>query len=268
MKKVKCFWKNEDVIKLLKKLPSKSIDLIVFDPPYNINIAEWDDFDDYSGWALVWVKEAYRVLKSSGNMIIFGGTNFDNKKSGDLYELVHVIRSYTKFRMVNTIVWHYKNGISAKRFFSNRHEEIVWFGKTTKYFFDLDSVREKYDEKTLKLYLKDKRLNPNNVKKGKNPTNVWDIGRLNGNSHERVGHITQKPYELILRIVLSLSPVNGLVVDPFSGSGVTVMACLINKRNIIASDISNNSRSFLRLYADNLNIDLDNLCVKNIKEFF
>lgn len=265
---VKYFFSNDDVIVSLKKLPKDSVDLIVFDPPYNIDIAEWDKFENYSTWALEWIKEAYRVLKKSGNMVIFGGTNFSSKGNGDLYELVHAIRTNTKFRLVNTIIWHYKNGISAKRFFANRHEEIVWFAKTSKYFFDLDAVREKYDTKTEQLYLRDKRLNPENVVKGKNPTNVWDIGRLNGNSLERVGHVTQKPYKLILRLILGLSPKEGIVVDPFSGSGVTVVAGLMNQRNVIASDISDEAQSFLNSYALKVGLELNSMKIDEFENLF
>jgi site-specific DNA-methyltransferase (adenine-specific) len=56
--------------------------------------------------------------------------------------------------LANLIVWNYPNGMSAQRFFANRHEEIAWFGKTAKYYFDLDSVREPYDEVTKAAYHK------------------------------------------------------------------------------------------------------------------
>ncbi|MFM7366891.1 MAG: DNA methyltransferase, partial [Sphaerospermopsis kisseleviana] len=102
-------------------------------------------------------------------------------------------------------IWNYPNGMSAHRFFANRHEEIAWFAKTSKYYFDLDAVREPFDEATKIEYLKDKRLRPESVEKGRNPTNVWKIPRLNGNSKERVGHPTQKPRQLIQRIIRSLS---------------------------------------------------------------
>lgn len=70
-----------------------------------------------------------------------------------------------------------------------------------------------YTDEQLKLALKDKRLNPENTQKGKNPTNVWEIGRLNGNSKERVGHPTQKPVEIIERLVKALSYPGSLVLD-------------------------------------------------------
>lgn len=71
--------------------------------------------------------------------------------------------------LANLIIWNHPNGMSAQCFFANRHEEIAWFAKTKKYFFDLDAVREPYDEATKAEYLKDKRLKPESVEKGRNP---------------------------------------------------------------------------------------------------
>ena len=70
-------------------------------------------------------------------------------------------------------------------------------------------------------YKKDKRLRPESVDKGRNPTNVWQIGRLNGNSKERVGHPTQKPIAIIDRIVKGLSYEGSVILDFFAGSAVS-----------------------------------------------
>lgn len=148
-------------------------------------------------------------------MVIFGGTQFQDEKSGDLIEIIHYCRHHTKSRLVNTIVWCYKNGMSAHRYFANRHEEAVWLTKTDKYYFDLDSVRVPYGEKELQRALRDKRLVPGNVMKGENPTKVWEIGRINGNSLERVGHPTQKPLEIMRRFVKALSYPDSIVLDFF-----------------------------------------------------
>jgi site-specific DNA-methyltransferase (adenine-specific) len=138
--------------------------------------------------------------------------------------------------MVNLIIWNYPNGMGAQRFFANRHEEIVWFTKSTKYFFDLDSVREPFDEETKRLYMKDKRLRPESVEKGRNPTNVWRFGRLNGNGLERVGHPTQKPIALIDRIVKSTSYKGSVVLDFFAGSGVTSRVAIELERHSISTE--------------------------------
>ena len=208
-----------DCCEFLKQIPDDSVQLICVDPPYNLELAGWDSYDNYIEWAAQWLDEAYRVLSPNGSMVIFGGIQFRDAKTGDIIDIIHYVRNHTKFKLINTIIWHYKNGMSSKRYFANRHEEAIWLSKTNDYYFDLDSVRVPYSDKELRAALKDKRLNPENTKKGKNPTNVWDIGRLNGNSKERVGHPTQKPVAIIDRFVKALSYPGSVVLDFFAGSG-------------------------------------------------
>jgi DNA modification methylase len=225
-----------DCCEFLKKLPDESVQLICIDPPYNLDLTGWDIYDNYIEWAAKWLEEAYRVLSKNGNMVIFGGIQFRDVKSGDLIDIIQYVRHNTKFKLINTLIWYYKNGMSAHRYFANRHEEVIWLAKTNDYYFDLDSVREPYSKEDLKLALKDKRLNPENTIKGKNPTNVWQIGRLNGNSKERVGHPTQKPVEIIERFVKSLSYPGSVVLDFFAGSGTIGRVCIAEGRHCLMCD--------------------------------
>jgi site-specific DNA-methyltransferase (adenine-specific) len=141
--------------------------------------------------------------------------------------------------------------MSAHRFFANRHEEAIWLTKTNKYYFNLDSVRVPYSPEKKKAALKDKRLNPKNIEKGKNPTNVWEIGRLNGNSKERVGHPTQKPIELVRRFVKSLSQEGSIVLDFFAGSGTTGRVCIEENRHSILVDNDSALISYLDKHLNN-----------------
>lgn len=225
-----------DCCDFLKFIPNNSIQLICIDPPYNLELAGWDVYEDYIQWAEKWLNECYRILSISGNLVIFGGIQFRGIKSGDLIDLIYYIRHNTDFKMINTIIWRYRNGMSAHRYFANRHEELVWLSKTNDYYFDLDSVREPYSEKELKLALKDRRLNSENTLKGKNPTNVWEINRLNGNSKERVGHPTQKPLEIVSRLVKSLSYPGSVVLDFFAGSGIVGRVCIAEGRHCLMCD--------------------------------
>lgn len=210
-----------DVLEGLASVADSTVRLIVCDPPYNLKLAKWDSHEKYVDWASRWVAEFDRVLLPEGSVVVFGGLQFQGESGGDLLELMHHIRHHMPWRLVNLIVWHYANGMSAHRFFANRHEEIAWFAKSAKYVFNLDAVREPYNDATRLAYLKDKRLRPESVNKGRNPTNVWQIPRLNGNSKERTGHPTQKPQALIRRLLLALSNPGDVVLDPFAGSGVT-----------------------------------------------
>lgn len=235
-----------DCLKVLQKIPDQSVQLILCDPPYNISVAEWDRHEDYLAWASRWLGEAERVLAPTGNLALFGGLQYQEEAgSGDLLSLLSHLRQTRSMRLVNLIVWNYPNGVSAHRFFANRHEEIAWFAKTKKYYFDLDSVREPFDEATRKLYRKDQRLNPDTVEKGRNPTNVWRLPRLNGNALERVGHPTQKPEAVIQRLVRALSYPGSVVLDFFAGSGVTTKIAIEEDRHSISSDRDTSLRIYL-----------------------
>ena len=259
-----------DCCELLKELPDESIQLICIDPPYNLELSDWDIYDKYIDWASNWINESYRVLSKQGSMVIFGGIQFRDAKTGDLLDIIHYIRNNTNFKLINTIIWHYKNGMSAHRYFANRHEEAIWLTKTNDYYFDLDSVRVPYSEEELKLALKDNRLNPENTKKGKNPTNVWEIGRLNGNSKERVGHPTQKPLKIIDNFVKSLSYPGSTVLDFFAGSGTTGRVCVEENRHCLLCDTSETTLDFFEKHMCNI-IDKNSVKYKrvdNVNEFF
>src|SRR5215475_12880521 len=148
-----------DCLDTLSKIPSASIQLVICDPPYNINVAAWDDHANYVDWAGQWLAEVERVLKPSGNFVLFGGLQYQGEAgSGDLLSLMSWMRHHSPMRLANLIIWNYPNGMGAQRFFANRHEEIAWFASTPKYYFDLDAVRTKLDSKTLDVYKRDKRL--------------------------------------------------------------------------------------------------------------
>jgi site-specific DNA-methyltransferase (adenine-specific) len=239
-----------DCLDVLRRIPDQSIQLVICDPPYNINVAAWDDHAHYVDWAGKWIGEVERVLKPSGNFVLFGGLQYQGEAgSGDLLSLMGWMRSHSEMALANLIIWNYPNGMSAQRFFANRHEEIAWFSRSPKYFFDLDAVREPLDTERLEIYKRDKRLNHESLDKGINPTNVWKIPRLNGNSKERVGHPTQKPKALIERLVRALSYPGSTVLDFFAGSGVTPRVAIETNRHSIASDAD---ESFLTYFDQQL----------------
>ena len=241
-----------DAVRFLKQIPDSSIQLILIDPPYNLDLADWDAFDDYIGWAKQWLSEIHRVLNDSGNCVIFGGFQFQDLKKGDLLEVLYYLRHNTPLRLINLVVWHYRNGMSAHRYFANRHEEAIWLSKTKQYHFDLDAVRVPYDEAAKKIAMRDPRLNSESIEKGKNPTNVWDIGRLNGNSKERVGHPTQKPLELIRRFVRALSYEGSIVLDFFAGSGTTGRVCVEEGRHSILVDLDSRLCDYFKRHLDKM----------------
>ena len=260
-----------DCCDFLKKIPDESVQVICIDPPYNLELAGWDTYDNYIEWAARWIDQAYRVLSKNGSMVIFGGIQFRDVKSGDLIDIIHHVRHNTKFKLINTIIWRYKNGMSAHRYFANRHEEVIWLAKSNDYYFDLDAVREPYSEKDLEAALKDKRLNPENTKKGKNPTNVWEINRLNGNSKERVGHPTQKPVEIIERFVKALSYPGAVVLDFFAGSGTVGRVCIAEGRHCLLCDSDPDTVDYFNKHIElmrKLGQDRNYIDIPNIADFF
>lgn len=269
--KIKILHSIMDCCEFLKTIPDNSVQLICIDPPYNLELAGWDIYDNYIEWAAKWINESYRILSPNGSMVIFGGIQFRDAKTGDIIDIIQYVRNKTQFKLINTIIWHYKNGMSAHRFFANRHEEAIWLVKSNDYYFDLDSVREPYSEEDLKLALKDKRLNPENTMKGKNPTNVWEIGRLNGNSKERVGHPTQKPVEIIDRFVKALSYPGSVVLDFFAGSGTVGRVCIEEGRNCLMCDSDPISKEYFAKHVvlmKNLFQSGEYIKVDNVEQFF
>jgi len=115
------------------------------------------------------------------------------------------------------------------------------------------AVREQYDEQTKRAYMRDKRLRPESIEKGRNPTNVWAIPRLNANAKERVGHPTQKPVAVIQRLIRALSFPGSTVLDFFAGSGVTARVAIEEKRHSIVSDIEESLKDYLDSHLEGLN---------------
>ena len=232
---------------VLPSLNNLNATLAIADPPYNVydtsqfshavpfqrrNVnVEFDRHnDEFLAFSQQWIDLLTSTLTTDGSIFVFGGVNY--KRGNDLLTLLPILR--TKLLFINLIVWHYPNGSDSRRFFANRYELIAWFARSRNYTFNLDHVREPYDKKTLLSYLKDKRLNPDTIKKGRNPTNVWDIPRVGGNAKERLGHPTQKPEKLIERIIKAVSQPGDLVIDPFAGVGTTAVVCARLGRRCIA----------------------------------
>lgn len=226
---------QRDCLEGMKLIPTESVDLIVADPPYNIEIngSDWDKVEGFADWAKLLVDEWLRVLKPDGNLFVYGG--FPIKKythEGDIGDVYIDLRSRGVMRQ--PIVWYYKTGNASKYFYPSRYEMILWAVKSEDYKFNLDEVRVKYDEDTLSKYKKDKRLNHDTLENGKIPDNVWVINRVNGSSKEKVGHPSQKPLEICERIIKGHSNEGDVVLIPFCGSGSECVASAVLKRNFIS----------------------------------
>lgn len=214
-----------DAIEKLKKMSSDSIDLIVADPPYNLNKdygngSDSKKFHEYLEFTRDWTEEATRVLKSNGTIYVFMGFRFVSY----LYQILEKDRN---LNFVNWICWNYTQGIGKKKGFSPRHDDILMFSKGQKYTFNLDDIRvpQKYYRSI------------NNMR-GANPGDVWKFSHVHYCQSNRQSHPTQKPEGLIERMVLASSNKKNLVLDPFSGSGTTLRVCQQLDRDCIGIELN------------------------------
>ena len=142
--------------------------------------------------------------------------------------------------MRNRIVWQFEHGLHCSKRFSGRYETIVWFTKNTKdYIFNLDPVRipQKYPGKKYFKGPKAGQYSCNPL--GKNPGDVWDIPNVKNNHIEKTDHPCQFPVGLIERLVLSMTNEGDWILDPFLGTGTSIVAAIRNNRRGVGAEIEN-----------------------------
>ncbi|WP_314235333.1 site-specific DNA-methyltransferase [Capnocytophaga sputigena] len=222
-----------DCVELLRKLPDNSVDLIFADPPYNLQLQgelyrpnqtkvdavndAWDKFsskEDYDCFTEAWLKECYRVLKNTGSIWVIGTYH-------NIYRVGAIIQNIG-FWMLNDIVWVKSNpmpNFKGTRF-NNAHETLIWSTKSqkSKYTFHYHSMKVMNDDLQMR--------------------SDWFIPICSGEERIKVNgqkaHSTQKPAELLFRIILSTSNPGDIVLDPFSGSGTTAAVAKRLGRRYIA----------------------------------
>ena len=230
-----------DAIEFLKSLGTASVDLVFADPPYNIKKAEWDTFSsqkEYVAWCMLWIEQAERVLKPTGSLYICG---FSEILADIKWAASH------HFKGCKWLVWFYRNKANLGNDWGRSHESILHFRKSKKFTFNIDEVRIPYNAHTLKYpkrtqaessqYANGKKYvwQPNPL--GAKPKDVLEIPTLSNGSWERYAHETQKPVELLRKIILSSSNAGDLVVDPFGGSGTTFAVAEAYERNWLGSEL-------------------------------
>jgi DNA modification methylase len=209
-----------DCIEELKKLPDNSVDLIFADPPYNMQLQgdlwrpnqtkvdavddEWDkyeSFEHYDKFTTEWLKECKRVLKEDGTIWVIGSYH-------NIFRVGKIIQDLG-FWILNDIIWMKTNpmpNFKGTRF-NNAHETLIWASKNKNSSY-------KFHYKSMKAFNDDKQMRSD-----------WYIPICLGNERIRINgekaHSTQKPEELLYRIILSSSDVGDIVLDPFMGSGTT-----------------------------------------------
>ncbi len=239
-----------DSLKLMQELPDKSVDMIFADPPYNLSgkkyqtvksgkmvscdKGNWDIIDDIHEFNENWIRECMRILSDEGTIWI-SGTLHNHPSIG-------VILKKLGMWIINDIIWYKRNApplLSKTRLVPST--ELIWLAsKTKKYYFDYETAKV--------------------LNGGKQMRNLWEI---NAQRH-KTKHPTEKPENLLERIILLGSKPNDTVFDPFMGSGTTGVVAKRLKRNFIGFEISpeyfeiaenriNNEKSIKKvIYSDKL----------------
>ena len=229
-----------DALEILTSLPSESVDFVFADPPYflsndgfsvqsgksvSVNKGDWDrsrGFQDNEKFHSKWISECLRVLKPNGTIAISGTYH-------SIFQCGYLLQSFG-CRIINDLVWFKPNGAPALagRNFTASHETVVWASKSqnTKHFFD-------YAKSKNWTFDGDKLLNP-----GKQMRSVWSIPTAPPREKLEGKHPTQKPLELLLRLVNLCCPEGGVVLDPFCGSGTSGVAAVILNRSFIGIDFN------------------------------
>ena len=225
--KNKIFFKSSEK---MNEIPDNTIDLIVTSPPYNIKINygnKWNKRKIVSSKSIKYednlneenylkmIKkvslECKRVLKKNGTVFF----NLKNRLIDDeIRPPFWIIEFFKGLYLKNIIIWNFDWGGSTSRRFSSRYEYIFFFSKDKKkWTFNLDDIA-----------IPSVNYRPDRYKtQFKNPSDVWKIPLVSGNSIERTGHPAQYPEKLIERIILATTNKKDLVLDPFMGSGTTAI---------------------------------------------
>ena len=217
-----------DSFKMLKSIEPKSIDMIFADPPYflssdgiscsggkmvSVNKGDWDksiNIEEKHKFNRKWIKLCYQVLKDNGTIWI----------SGTMHNIYSIGMAFEQegFKIINNITWKKLNpppNISC-RFFVHSTETILWAKK------DIKNVKHKFNYSLMR-----------ELNNGKQMKDVWESS-LTKPSEKKCGqHPTQKPIEILEKIILASTDEKDLILDPFNGSGTTgIVANRLNRRYI------------------------------------
>ena len=228
-----------DCLNLLRTIPDKALQLVVTSPPYNIGKAYERKLhlDAYLEQQSQVIAECVRALSPRGSVCWQVGNFIERGSIVPLDAVLFPIFSQYGLKLRNRIIWHFEHGLHCSRRFSGRYETILWFTKTDDYFFDLDSVRvpQKYPGKK---HFKGPRAGEYSCNPlGKNPGDVWVIPNVKNNHVEKTEHPCQFPVELVERLVLSLTQKDDWVLDPFLGTGSSIIAAIRHDRRGAGSEL-------------------------------
>jgi site-specific DNA-methyltransferase (adenine-specific) len=208
-----------DCLDVLRRLPAATADLVYLDPPFATNKRqrgreihrgreltfndEWESLESYLDFMRPRLEAIHRILKPTGSILL----HCDWRTCHHLRFMLDEIFGAGGF--VNHLIWHYGLGGSSPRAFARKHDDILFHARGPRHYFKPPQVPST-----------SRRMN-GAMKKA---TDVIAIPSINNMAAERSGYPTQKPLALLKLLVEACSPPQGLVVDPFCGSGTTLVA--------------------------------------------
>jgi site-specific DNA-methyltransferase (adenine-specific) len=252
---------NDNSIYALKQLPNNSVDMVYIDPPFfsqkmhklsdrDGNVYEfadkWDSIEQYKNFIIEILSKCKYVLKDTGSIFVHCDTY-----------AAHIIRVllddiFGTDNFVNEIIWTYKRWSNSKNGLMDAHQNIYFYSKSKVFKFNkiitdysastnVDQILQKRERNTNgKTQYK---INENGEaelvnKEGVPLSDVWYIPYLNPKAKERSGYPTQKPVILLERIIEISTNEGDVILDPFCGSGTTLVAAKLKNRNYIGIDIN------------------------------
>lgn len=253
---------NDDCLNALKTIADAAIDMIYLDPPFYTQSKQilcdangkqyefsdvWQSRGEYLAYMRVRLLEMRRVLKPSGNIFL----HCDTSASHYLRVLLDDIFGENNFR--SEIIWSYKRWSNSRKGLLPAHQTILFYSKTAQYKFrtlygeyspttNIDQILQERErnEAGKVSYRRDQEGNIicSKEKKGVPISDVWEIPFLNPKAKERTGYPTQKPIELLERIITLSTDKGDCVLDPFCGSGTTLVSAKLLQREFIGIDIN------------------------------
>ena len=252
-----------DCLHVMKEMADKSVDLIYLDPPFftkrKHSLSSRDrsshySFDDlwachktYADFMFSRLFEARRILKDSGTIFIHR-----DKTANHILRLIGE-DIFGEENFLSEIIWSYKRWSNSAKNLTPNHQNILFFSKSYDYKFNkiftdysettnIDQILQKRsrDEHNKSIYAReqDGSVVSSDEKKGVPLADVWEIPFLNPKAKERTGYPTQKPILLLDRIIEIATDEGDIVLDPFCGSGTTLVAAKMKGRRYIGIDVS------------------------------
>jgi len=216
---------HDDCLDALGTRTLDTVDLVYLDPPFNTGRTmrshqhaytdHWSSIESYIDFLRPRLKLIYNVLKPHGSILL----HCDWRTCHHLRLLLDELFGAEHF--VNHLVWRYGLGGSSRRRFARKHDDILFYAKGDAYYFDPPMVPATSQRMKGQL---------------KKATDVLDIPAINNMAAERVDYPTQKPLALLRVLIEACSPPDGVVLDPFCGSGTTLVAAHELGRQAIGID--------------------------------